>query len=91
MCNGGFGRCSLGRTRLGVVGAHPGAGASDATGTQMGHGNQGRFGLLAVCVGDSTMALDETGEHGGDATGEMHDLVRLGLGSQSQGGEKLDA
>lgn len=38
----------------------------------------------------SAVALDETREHCRDAASQMHDLVGLGLGCQSQRGEELD-
>ncbi len=37
------------------------------------------------------MALNEASEHRRNSTSEMHDLAGLGLGGQSQCGEKLDS
>ena len=37
------------------------------------------------------MALDEAREHGANPAGEVGDLVCLGLGNETQGGEQLEA
>jgi hypothetical protein len=76
----------MGRARLGVVGARPGAELLCC----VDHSLELDASSENICR-CSTMTLDETGEHGGNPTGEVDDFVGFGLRNESKRGEKLEA